>query len=256
MSANTSDLTSLLLRISKGRAEVTLPELFDVFALNPGSPILDKVLHTEKLLAEYGLMLLPGFDKGELTEIRCIDFASPPNLTVEAVKQEIARPESEKLEFKSSLFFDHQKAQHSPGLSAPELRSEGVTHTALKTIAAFLTTGGGILYIGVSDVGGVVGIQHDLACLKATKEWDSDAWQLALRDLLKTRFKDGSSISQYVECSFCRMPEGMISRIKVSARTALSFLKNKDSWQLFRRDGNRTIEVTIDQVEEFLSWRK
>jgi hypothetical protein len=40
-------------------------------------------------------------------------------------------------------------------------RDKGVTHAALKTVAAFLNTEGGDLLIGVSDAGSVVGIEAD-----------------------------------------------------------------------------------------------
>jgi type I restriction enzyme R subunit len=64
----------------------------------------------------------------------------------------IKRGESKTLEFKSTLRWSLKENCKD---------DRGVTHAALKTIAAFLNTDGGDLLIGVSDDGSVVGIEHD-----------------------------------------------------------------------------------------------
>ncbi len=62
------------------------------------------------------------------------------------------QPESQTLEFKSSLRWDLKKDEKDDSF---------ITHACLKTIAAFLNTEGGDLLIGVADNGEVVGIEHD-----------------------------------------------------------------------------------------------
>ena len=64
----------------------------------------------------------------------------------------IRRGESKTLEFKSTLRWS---------LKEDKVDDKGVTHAALKTIAAFLNTEGGDLLIGVADDGSVVGIEAD-----------------------------------------------------------------------------------------------
>ena len=64
---------------------------------------------------------------------------------------EIAKGESTKREFKSSLRWHIHKKSHD----------EVITHACLKTIAAFLNGEGGVLLIGVEDRGGICGIEHD-----------------------------------------------------------------------------------------------
>src|SRR5262249_15825306 len=64
----------------------------------------------------------------------------------------IKRGESKTLEFKSTLRWSLKENRQD---------NKGVTHAALKTIAAFLNTEGGDLLIGVADDGSVVGIEHD-----------------------------------------------------------------------------------------------
>jgi type I restriction enzyme R subunit len=64
----------------------------------------------------------------------------------------IKRGESKTLEFKSTLRFSLKENRQD---------DKGVTHAALKTVAAFLNTEGGDLLIGVADNGSIVGIERD-----------------------------------------------------------------------------------------------
>ncbi|MDX1382402.1 MAG: type I restriction endonuclease, partial [Thermoanaerobaculia bacterium] len=67
------------------------------------------------------------------------------------VLREIAGGESKMCELKSTL----RRNLHT-GRNDDEM-----THGVLKTIAAFQNTGGGVLYIGVDDAGGILGIDAD-----------------------------------------------------------------------------------------------
>ncbi len=64
----------------------------------------------------------------------------------------IKRGESKTLEFKSTLRWSLKENRRD---------DKGVTHAALKTVAAFLNTDGGDLLIGVRDEGAIVGIEAD-----------------------------------------------------------------------------------------------
>ncbi|HNV03293.1 MAG TPA: putative DNA binding domain-containing protein [Vicinamibacterales bacterium] len=64
----------------------------------------------------------------------------------------IKRGESKTLEFKSTLRWSLKEDRQD---------DKGVTHAALKTIAAFLNTEGGDLLIGAADDGSIVGIERD-----------------------------------------------------------------------------------------------
>lgn len=64
----------------------------------------------------------------------------------------IKRGESKTLEFKSTLRWNLKEDRQD---------DKGVTHAALKTIAAFLNTEGGDLLIGAADDGSIVGIERD-----------------------------------------------------------------------------------------------
>ncbi len=64
----------------------------------------------------------------------------------------IKQGESKTLEFKSTLRWN---------LKEDRKDDKHITHAVLKTIAAFLNTEGGDLLVGVSDDGGIVGIERD-----------------------------------------------------------------------------------------------
>ena len=64
----------------------------------------------------------------------------------------IKQGESKTLEFKSTLRWNLKENRQD---------DKGVTHAALKTIAAFLNTEGGDLLIGVADDGAIVGVEAD-----------------------------------------------------------------------------------------------
>ena len=64
----------------------------------------------------------------------------------------LKQPESKTLEFKSSLRWNLRENRKDPTV---------ITHSALKTIAAFLNTEGGDLLIGVADDKSIVGIEAD-----------------------------------------------------------------------------------------------
>lgn len=69
-----------------------------------------------------------------------------------SAKELIQLGESNTLEFKSTLRWN---------LKEDRKDSRRITHAVLKTVAAFLNTGGGDLLIGVADNGSIVGIEKD-----------------------------------------------------------------------------------------------
>jgi predicted HTH transcriptional regulator len=74
----------------------------------------------------------------------------------------IKRGESKSLEFKSTLRWSLKENRRD---------DKGVTHAALKTIAAFLNTEGGDLLIGVADDGSIVGIERDVLAFMLNASW-------------------------------------------------------------------------------------
>ena len=256
----TSTLAKLIAKVSRGYAEASLIELFGVLGIPEAESSLAKVGIATSQMSELGLKMIPPVTQGELDSPRRIEFAESGLITVETFREELENREAETLELKSSLWFDHKRAAAVPNQPKSALKSEEVAHSCLKTIAAFLTSSGGNLFVGVEDKGQVLGIQHDFGCMTDDAEkQNADGWELVLRGLIQGRFKDGVSINDYVQCTILELDGFPVARIKVAPRRKLSFLKQKGSdtiYALYRRQGNQTVPVNVDQVEEFLELRR
>jgi predicted HTH transcriptional regulator len=84
----------------------------------------------------------------------------------------IAGGENERVEFKASISWDTQKKQ----------KNKALEHTIAKTLASFMNTHGGGLFVGVNDTGEVVGLDGDLAISYRKNE---DGLRLRFDDLVK-----------------------------------------------------------------------
>jgi hypothetical protein len=82
-----------------------------------------------------------------------------------------------------------------------------------------------VLCIGISDDGKAVGIEDDFKLLGAGKQ-NQDGWD-------KT-----------------------ISRLEITPRKKLSLLKYGSRCTLYKRQGNRTVEVPLEEIEEFFQLRR
>lgn len=133
----------------------------------------------------------------------------------------IAQGESSKLEFKETL-----EANNKTGESLP-----GLVLSSLKSIAAFLNTGGGTLLIGVSDSGEIKGLDLDF---KLCKRPNVDSFELKLHDLIKSRLKAPPG---KIKITFEPLPEGDVCRIDVEPSPGVTFVDGKD---VYIRVGNRT----------------
>lgn len=77
------------------------------------------------------------------------------------VAELIGNGENEKVEFKSSLCYDYQKNN----------KNKDVEFAIAKSVAAFLNSNGGYLFIGVKDDKTILGLEKDFSLLnKATKD--------------------------------------------------------------------------------------
>ncbi len=83
---------------------------------------------------------------------------------------------------------------------------------------------------------------------------------MLLRDLIKDRFYRGNSVNDFVQAKFIPTKDvnRTIVRLEVASRPELSFLRSppEKNYRLYRRQGNRTTEVPIEEFENFLVTRK
>jgi hypothetical protein len=215
---------------------------------------LGKLEELRKTLAMYKIEIVPRLTTGELTTVRLLRFQSRPEIvSANEIQKCIDAGESAQLEFKATLLYHTKKQVSQPGLPNSEYRSEDVLHSALKTIAAYLNSSGGVLLIGVSDDQTILGIERDY-CFSDTA--NQDKWELHLRNCVRGKFKDGASVNDYVETIFRTFDGKTVAFIRVTRRGKLNVLRDpKGQNQIYRRQGNQTTAVDAVDIEEFIEER-
>jgi hypothetical protein len=242
---------ALIGEVAKGPVQVTLEQLAETMEIDPKSGILGRIELVCRHLSLLSLELIPDYTKGEIGLVRSLQFKND-RLDV-TVLSDISGGERDRVEFKASLLFDIKKFRQVSTLEYRDYRNDDVLFSTLKTIAALANSEGGRLYVGVEDNGAILGLGYDLGMQETSS---LDKWQLFLRSVISDRFKDGSNLNDYVRIDLCSLRGEEVARIEISPRAQLSFLRRKDTYSLFRRQGNRTVQVQITEVEEFLAERQ
>lgn len=103
----------------------------------------------------------------------------------------IKNGETKLVEFKSSLTWDVEN----------ERGSQEVLLSAMKAIAGFLNTEGGILYIGIQDDGSVLGLENEYKQIKSPHPKVRDTFIIKLTDKISKHLEQhtNSSVSAYIE---------------------------------------------------------
>jgi hypothetical protein len=148
----------------------------------------------------------------------------------------ISQGEGEKVEFKSSLRYNLHTGKFG----------REIEHAALKTIAAFLNSWGGILIIGADDQKNIIGINHD-------QFENDDKAMLHLTNLIKERM--GTHFVQFVNCSIENFGNEKIMRIDVSPSNLPAYLTNNNEEYFFIRTGPSTTDLKPSRIYEYIDHR-
>ena len=247
---------ALLMALGQKQQEITRDQLFDVLGLDDSAYVLAKLATAEQALRECRIEVQPGLQDEPPDGVFLLRQKDAARPTETSVLGRLASPESAAQEFKSTYWCDFRRLSHQPGAAIAELRSEAVKHSALKSIAGFLTTGGGTLFIGVSDAGEVLGIRPDLRILSQGHQ-SVDQLINNIRTDVAQKFRDGDTVNDYLTIEPVDVGDEQILQLDLASRGSLSFLASPDSdHRLFRRQGNRTTEVKVHGVLEFEAWRR
>ena len=235
--------------------EITREQLFSVLGVHEEDFILVKIAAADKMLRGYEIEIQPRLQDDPPDGVYLLKQKNAGVSSSTTVRTQLAEPESASQEFKSTYWCDLDRRSHQPGATAAELRSDAIKHAALKAIGGFLTTGGGTLFIGVSDAGEVLGLQSDLEILPKDRQ-NADKLINNIKTDIAAKFRDGTSVNDYVSIEAVEIDNAQILQLKVTSRSTLSFLRLSNSeYQLFRRQDNRTIAVKIYELGEFQTWR-
>ncbi len=149
--------------------------------------------------------------------------------------------ESNELEFKSSLRFDHKL----------EKINKDLEYSVIKTIAAFSNTHGGTLLIGVSDDKKVIGLESDF---KTLKRKDADGFTQHLTKLIRNRL--GDVIFDHIAITIVPYQQEMICRIDVEQHEEPVFITHGNQEEFYVRTVNMSISLPVMQAYSYIDRRK
>ena len=151
-------------------------------------------------------------------------------------KDIIHQGESEKIEFKSTLRYNLHTAKFG----------REIEHAALKSIAAFLNSWGGILLVGVNDNQIITGLETD-------QFENDDKAMLHLTNMIKERM--GTHFMQFISCSIEPIDSHKVMRIDVSPSNLPAFLSSNNEEFFYVRTGPSTTELKPSRIYDYIDNR-
>lgn len=150
------------------------------------------------------------------------------------IKKIIEEGENTNVEFKSSLRYD----------SNTEKINKALEEVIMKSIAAFSNTEGGRLFIGISNDGEILGLEHDYSTLKHANR---DFFELHLRTLIETYYGNAFS-AEGIRIDFVTEDEKdicivYISKGKEPVYTKITNKQGAKEEKFYIRVGNSSREI-------------
>lgn len=160
-----------------------------------------------------------------------------PNLPIESI---ILSGESDTIEFKSSLLWDHPR-------NAP---SKILEYQVAKSIAAFLNSNGGTLLIGINAAREVIGLEKDYTQLGAPCHQNQDGFERRLNEVV-TKYL-GKIRRHFMDVKFEFIDGKDVCRVYIFPAEDPVFLKNNDEPEIYVRTGNTSTKLKINEFYEYL----
>jgi hypothetical protein len=148
----------------------------------------------------------------------------------------IRQGETEKVEFKSTLRFNLHTGK----------TGREIEHAALKSIAAFLNSWGGILLIGVDDQMNIIGLEPD-------NFENDDRAMLHLTNMIKERI--GTHFMQFVNVSVEPVESKKVMRIDVLPSNLPAFLTTNNEEYFYVRTGPSTTDLKPSRIYDYIDNR-
>jgi len=161
------------------------------------------------------------------------DAVKTPPLSVEEL---VNQGETKTIEFKASLRVNLHTREKDPRMEL----------SVLKTIAAFLNSGGGTLIIGVKDDGEPVGIKND-------NFPDEDKMNVHLDNLLKDRI--GAHYEMYIERRFDDYQGVRVMVVECRPARSPVFVKDGSVERFYVRQAASSVELSASQIQAYSEQR-
>lgn len=232
--------------------ELSLRDLAERLGIKEASE-LDVAIKCNQELKRLNLSCSPPIKEGSFDQVRLISANFDSSL--DEVKSDIKMHENQELEFKSTYLYNIKQGMAQPDRPISELDSKTIEFEVYKTICGFLNQEGGKLYIGIEDDGTIYGVENDFKCLG--DDGDYDKWELKLRNAVRTRFKDGKKIANYIQIKNLELEGKTVVQVIVTPKKEESFVLNNNGEFEFRmRQGNETPKYTIDELPSLVLRRR
>ncbi len=155
----------------------------------------------------------------------------------------ILEGEHYRLEFKQTFRYDIKKKDVSKFLEK----------AVMKTVAAFLNSNGGNLIIGITDNGGVYGLEDDYNTLVRK---DRDGFENHFSQLMKNMM--GAEFRQSVTLSFESIEDKDVCFIEVVTSEKPVYMRSNGEEEFFIRTGNSTSPLKISEVNSYIEshWKQ
>lgn len=149
----------------------------------------------------------------------------------------LSKGEHERLEFKESFRWDANQGKVNKNLEK----------AAMKTIVAFLNSGGGRLLIGINDSNGIVGLRNDYQSLPKP---NADGFQNHFNNIFNAMI--GPEFRQFVELSFFKPGDRECCLIKVIPGNRPAYLRMDTNEEFFIRTGNGTTSLRLSEAASYI----
>lgn len=176
----------------------------------------------------------------EILDRTAVQPAPAALLEDKSLPQLLAQGEGQALEFKASLMWDYRKQAVNKDLYEP----------VMKNLAAFMNTAGGVLLIGVSDQGEVLGLERDFSALpKKNVDGFENAVNMAFTSMIGAEFR------QYVSLAFDEIDGKTICVLSVAPASAPAYLTFKGKEEFYIRTGNSSQPLPVSKATKYVQTR-
>jgi hypothetical protein len=202
---------------------------------------LRKLFHYGSIRAENGQssLIVADISRPELL-LKIIKQEGGPHENAFAKEPDISRliteNEHDRLEFKSSLRFDHKIGR----------ASRDIEKAAMKTVAAFLNSKGGHLVLGVSDARVPLGLENDYSTLQRK---DGDGFENHFTQTFNSMI--GPEFRNLVKLWFRQLDGHDLCVVQVLASPRPVYLKADNNEQFYMRTGNISTALKLSEIESY-----
>lgn len=151
--------------------------------------------------------------------------------------------EGSAVEFKASLRWDVRQKKTNVDLQK----------SVAKTIAGFLNSSGGNLFIGVADDKTICGLADDI---KTLGRRDIDGFQQKLVEILTNYI--GGEFMQYIRIEFIKIADKDICLIRTAMSRQPVYVKKGDDVEFYIKAGNTARKLNVKEAHEYikLHWER